>query len=199
MSRQITHFHSSLVASIALAGGLALLLAGCSADAAAEPTTDGTDTSEATEPEYDGLPDDLASEDICALLEDQAVAQLVGADVTSVTPGSYQPDCTWTYTVPDGPATTLHVQVMSMSQTSNRLGSEALEWARDWAPSDAQIVEIDSLSVPNMSYEFGESVVVYAVDPVGRVFTVAAHTSLTEEDRIAIVESVLAALTETHS
>src|SRR5690625_2591791 len=194
----ITDSRSRLSVLCALAGGLALLVSGCSGDAVGEEPTGNADSSAYVEPEYDGLPADLTSAEVCALLEDEAVAAMLDAEVTKVTPGSVQPDCTWMYRLPGGPATTLHVQVMSMSQTSERLGSEALEWSRDWAPSDVEIFEVASLGVPNMAYEFGASTVVFAIDPVGRVFTVATHSETAEEGRVAIVESVLAALTETH-
>jgi len=198
MSCRITRSRSRLSALCALAGGLTLIISGCSGDAVSEDPTDNADSLAYVEPEYDGLPDDLTSEEVCALLDEEAVAGMLDAEVSKVTPGSSQPDCTWMYKLPGGPATTLHVQVMSMSQTSERLGSEALEWSRDWAPSDVEIFEVASLGVPNMAYEFGASTVVFAIDPVGRVFTVATHSETAEEGRVAIVESVLAALTETH-
>lgn len=199
MSRRITRSQSRLSALCALAVGLALIVAGCSGDATSQNATGNADSSAYIEPDYDGLPDDLTSEEVCALLDEEAVVEMLDAEVNKVTPGTSQPDCTWMYKLPGGPATTLHVQVMSMSQTSERLGSEALDWSRDWAPGDVEIAEVASLSVPNMTYEFGTSTVVFAIDPVGRVFTVATHSETAEEGRIAIVESVLAALTETHS
>lgn len=88
---------------------------------------------------------------------------------------------------------------MSMSQTGDRLGLEALEWSRERTPNDTEITEVAALDVPNMTYEFGGSTIVFAIDPVGRIFTVATHSDAAEAGRIAIVESVLAELTASHS
>ena len=151
------------------------------------------------EPDYAGLPADLTPEEVCNLLDAGAVAEMIGAEVISVKEGTSQPDCTWMYKLPGGPATTLHVQVMAMSQTSDRLGTEALEWGLDWALQDTEIFRVDALSVPNGAYEFGASTVVFAIDPAGRLFTLSAHSDTPESGRIAVVEAVLGALTEQHS
>lgn len=199
MARRTTLNRSRMYGLCALAIGLLLIVCGCGGDAVGEDAAGNPELSSYVEPEYDGLPDDLTSEEVCALLDDDAVDTMLDAEVSKVSPGKSQPDCTWTYKLAGGPATTLQVQVMSMSQTGERLGTEALEWSRDWAPSDVEITEVPSLSVPNMSYEFGASTVVFAIDPVGRVFTVATHSDTAEKGRIAIVESVIAALTDKHT
>lgn len=201
-----------VLAAVALS--LVMALAACGsdsdgADAAASQTTESVDqngdgtggggASDWVEPDYDGLPEDLTSEEVCALLDEETIAEHLGSEVSATRPGSGQPDCTWTYKLQGGPATTLQVQVMSMDQTDERLGTEALEWALDFAAGDTEIVEIDALEVPNGSYEFGASTVVFAIDPSGRIFTVAAHSDSPEEGRIAVVEEVLNALAEQHA
>lgn len=191
-----------VVAAAALVLGLAAC--GDSDDGAEpEPAAEGEAGSDApAEPTYDGLPADLTSDEVCALLDEESIAEMLELE-TEVTPsdglGLDQPDCQWTYRVPAGPTTNLHLQVMSMDQTDERLGREALDWALGNAPPDATITEIDALTVPNGSYEFGSSTVVLAVDPVGRLFTVSTHSDSPDSGRVALVEAVLAALTEDHA
>ena len=199
MSLRTVRSRAPMSALCVAAGGLALILSGCSGDAAGERGTGNGDSSAYIEPEYNGLPADLTSEEVCALIDEEAVAEMLDAEVTNVSAGSNQPDCTWMYQLPGGPATTLQMQVMSMSQTSERLGTEALEWGLSRAPQESEVTEVAALDVPNGTYEFGSSTVVFAIDPVGRVFTVAAHSETAEDGRIAVVEAVLAALSENHS
>lgn len=151
------------------------------------------------EPEYDGLPTDLTSDEVCALLDEATISKHLEAEITSVTPGTMQPDCLWMYKLEGGPATNLQVQVMSMEQTEDRVGSEALEWALDRAPGDVDIVEVPTLEVPSASYEFGVSTVYFAVDPVGRLFSVSVHSDSPEAGRLALVDKVLDALSASHS
>ena len=193
-----------------VAFGLVLTLAACGdsdSDAEAGATADPAPAAEgevevAPEPTYDGLPTDLTSDEVCALLDEESIAEMLELE-TEVTPsdglGLDQPDCQWTYRVPAGPTTNLHLQVMSMDQTDERLGREALDWALGNAPPDATITEIDALTVPNGSYEFGSSTVVLAVDPVGRLFTVSTHSDSPDSGRVAVAQAVLAALTEDHA
>lgn len=188
--------------SLALgATGLALALAGCgdSEDRAEGAAGDDSEPVEYVEPEYDGLPTDLTSEEVCDLLDDATAAEHLQAEVTQRKPGTSQPDCTWYYKLPSGPATTLHVQVMSMQQTDERLGTEALQWALDVVPDDVDVTESDELGVPNASYEFGASTVVLTIDPVGRLVTVAAHAEVGDQDRLALVSEVLSALGSDHA
>lgn len=163
---------------------------------------EGTDEGEAEghdEPEYDGLPADLTPDEVCDLLDEATISEHLEAEVTNVTPGTRQPDCQWMYQLEDGPATNLQVQVMSMEQTEDRVGSEALEWALDRAPGDVDIVEVPTLEVPSASYEFGVSTVYFAVDPVGRLFSVSVHSDSPEAGRLALVDKVLDALSASHS
>lgn len=198
MSLGFTRVRSRMSALCAVAGVLALVLSGCGGDAAAEDAAGAGGSAAYAEPEYAGPPADLTSEEVCALLDREDVAATLEAEVISMRAGSTQPDCTWTYKLPGGPATTLQVQVMSTAQTGDRLGAEALEWALDRAPEGSEVTEVAALRVPNGSYEFGVSTVVFAVDPVGRLFTVATHSDTSEESRTALVEATLAALTERH-
>lgn len=183
---------TALLASVAL--GAALILLGCTTQAPAEPHEPSATSTPAAE--YADLPADLSADQVCALLPDQTAATLLEADVTSVTAGSHQVDCTWMYQLPDGPATTLQVQVMTMSQTSNRLGTEALDWALTRAPQGTPISEVSTLTVPNASYDVGGSTVILAVDSAGRLVSVAAHSDTAEAGHVGIVEEVLAALTD---
>lgn len=208
MSLRPAHSRSRLAALCAAVSGLALILSACGSNATGESATGNTDSSAvedadssavSEEPDYDGLPADLTSDEVCTLLNEEAVADILDAEVTKMTPGSYQTDCTWTYQLPGGPATNLQVQVMSMSQTSNRLGTEALEWGLGRAPQGSEITEIASLNAPNMSYKFGASTVIFAADPASRVITVSAPSEVSGENRVAAVAAVLAALTENHS
>lgn len=194
-------FRSRYFALCAAGLGLALFLGACGGDS--DPAEDDTSTP-AGEPtahielEYDGLPTDLSADEVCALLDDATISQHLDAEVTGMTAGTSQPDCQWFYKLEGGPATNLHVQVMSMEQTSERLGVEALEWALNWAPSDVEVTEVESLDVPNGTYEFGSSTVVFAIDPAGRLFTVSTYSETSEAGRLALVEEVLAGLTAVH-
>lgn len=183
---------SRLAAVTAVAGGLALILAGCGG--AEVPSANGWE-----EPSYDSLPADLTADEVCALLDDETISTHLGVDVSGSNPGSYQSDCQWYYKLEDGPATNLQVQVMTMSQTSERLGTEALEWGLSGVPSDKEILRFESLSMPNAGYEFGHATMILAVDPSGRLVTVSADSQSPEEGRLAIVEAVIAALAANHS
>lgn len=189
--------------SAVVAGSLVLLLAGCGgsdvedaedATAAAEDEPAGDD-----EPEYEGLPEDLTADEVCSLLDEATVTEHLAADVNEMKPGERQPDCQWWYKLDGGPVTNLQVQVMSMDQTDERLGSEALEWGLRYAPEEAEVTEVESLNTPNATYEFGSSSVIFAVDPVGRLITVSTHSETSEEGRIALTEAVLDALAANHS
>lgn len=202
MPRAASRSHPGMLRTCAIAGSIALTLSGCGGDVAdgeeqttAEPAESST---RVEQPTYDGPPSDLTSHEVCSLLDEADIEEMLNAEVSSGTPGSGQPDCIWTYRVPDGPATSLQVQVMSMDQTGNLYGTEALEWGLGYAPRDVEVTEVPALDVPNGSYEFGDGSVVFAVDPAGRLFTVSAHSDTPEEDRTAIVEMVLTALVEQH-
>lgn len=196
-----------------LALGLAVGVSSCGSDSPDQSSPAATDGSLTTvadggeappadghvEPDYDGLPADLTGEEVCALLDDETVVDVIGAEIISTNPGTSRPDCTWMYKVEDGPVTTLQVQVMSMSDTDERLGTEALEWGLDRAPDTVDIVDWDAIEVPNGGYEFGEHTVVFAIDPVGRLFTVSIASDRGEEALVAMVEATLAALTEHHA
>lgn len=162
------------------------------------PATE-TAATESAEPEYEGLPADLTSQEVCDLLDDATVEGHLASEITNIEPMSHIPACQWFYKLTDGPVTNMQVQVMSMDQTSERLGTEALEWGLSWAPNDVEIREIDGLDIPNGSYEFGEGVVVFAIDPVGRLITVTTHSETSGEARVALVRDVVAALTGNHT
>ena len=191
--------------------GIALFIWGCgsSGDTTAAPAgSDGSAVDSEgpaggehayVEPEYAGQPADLTPEEVCELLDEATVAERLDAEVSQMKPGTSQPDCTWYYKLPGGPATTLHVQVMSMDQTGGLLGTEALEWALERAPSEVEITEVEALDVPNGSYEFYASTVIFAIDPAGRIITVAAHSETSEEGRVALTEATLASLAENHA
>lgn len=196
MPRRFTRSRSRLTALGAAVSCLALLLAGCGGDSDEDG---GSESSGWVEPEYDGLPADLTSDEVCALLDEGSAAEMLEADVLKRTPGSKDPDCTWLYKLPGGPATALQVQVMSMAQTEERLGTEALEWGLSRAPEGSEVTEVAALDVPNGSYEFGASTVVYTIDPVGRLITVTTHSDTSEEARTAVVEAVLEGLAAEHT
>lgn len=197
----------------------ALLVAGCGSDdepsaepdpsleaASSEEGADGGEEGDAggvpagyVEPDYEGLPEDLTSDEVCALIDEATITEALGTEVTRMTPGTSQPDCQWFYKLEGGPATNLQVQVMSMDQTDERLGTEALEWALERAPSDAEIVDVDGLDVPSASYEVGVSTVYFAIDPVGRIFTVSVHSESPEAGRVELVSAVLEALEADHT
>lgn len=177
-SRAGDHAHSLCrrfrVLALCIAAVLTLVLPGCGGDDGAAADDDGSveggagspqesagegEPEDHVEPEYDGLPTDLTSDEVCALLDEATISKHLEAEITSVTPGTMQPDCLWMYKLEGGPATNLQVQVMSMEQTDERVGSEALEWALDRAPGDVDIVEVPELEVPSASYEFGVSTV----------------------------------------
>lgn len=185
---------SSTARTTAVAAGVALIVSGCGAQAPAESLEGDTASTPAVE--YASVPTDLSADQVCDLLPEQTVAAELEADVTSVTAGSHQVDCTWMYQLPDGPTTTLQVQVMTMSQTSNRLGTEALDWALTRAPQGTPISEVSELTVPNASYDVGGSTVILAVDSAGRLVTVAAHSDTAEAGHVGLVEEVLAALAD---
>lgn len=200
------------LALLAAAFLLALSMWGCGGasddsgdDGAASPEvtvsgeSGGVSASGYIEPDYSGLPTDLTPEEVCDLLDEATVAEHLDAEVNQVKPGTSQPDCHWYYKLPGGPATTLQVQVMSMGQTGDLVGTKALEWGLDRAPAEVEISEVAALDVPNGSYEFYASTVIFAIDPAGRLFTVSAHSETSEEGRVALTEAVLASLTERHS
>lgn len=202
---------SNPIALTAAAVGLALFMWGCGgsgdaadgAGAAGEAVVNseaanGDEAAAYAEPEYAGLPADLSAEEVCDLLDEAVVAEHLDAEVNQVKPGTSLPDCLWYYKLSGGPATTLQVQVMSMDQTGDLLGTEALEWALSRAPADVEISEVEALDVPNGTYEFGTGTVILAIDPAGRLVTVSAHSETPEEGRIALTEAVLASLTENH-
>lgn len=184
---------SRVAALAAAASGLALILAGCGGGGAP-----GAGPGEWEEPSYDSLPADLTADDVCALLDDDTISTHLGVNVSGSNPGSYQSDCQWYYKLEGGPSTNLQVQVMTMSQTSERLGTEALEWGLQGVPADREVLHFDSLSMPNGGYEFGEATVIFAVDPSGRLVTVSAHSDSPEEGQLALVEAVIGALTANH-
>lgn len=206
MSTSTNRTSNRLRSSRAVLLGLLFALAACGGggdgeESASREANDPVETTAASgwvEPDYDGVPTDLTSDEVCALIDEATVAELLGTEVTSVRPGGTLTDCTWMYKLEGGPATNLQVQVLTMDQTEERLGTEALEWGLDRAPEGSVISQIDALDVPNGTYEFGSSTLVFAVGPQGRVFTVAAHSDTPEESRIAIVEAVLEALAEQH-
>lgn len=218
MTRRVVRSRRSRLLALSAASGLVLALSACGGDTGPEGEGDsGPDNGEAVdtvddgesgdgaasagyvEPEYDGLPADLTADEVCALLDEATVAEHLDAEVNKVTPGTRQPDCQWYYKLPGGPATNLQVQVMSMEQTGERLGTEALQWGLSRAPADVEVGEVATLAAPNGSYEYHSSSVVFAIDPVGRLFTVSAHSETSEEGRLALVEEVLASLTADHS
>lgn len=200
--RRARSTRSRSLALCAATGGIVLALSGCGgsdAEGDSSSTAGSGDSAGYVEPVYDGLPADLTADEVCALLDEATVAQHLNTEVTQVKPGTRQPDCQWYYKLPGGPATTLQVQVMSMEQTGERLGTEALAWGLSRAPEGTEITELESLGIPNGSYEFHSSTVVFTIDPVGRLFTVSAHSDSGEEGILALVEEVLAALTANHS
>lgn len=204
--RTSLRFRPGLSALLAIVLALALALVGCgsSGDAQVDPGDDsgqigGGEATGYVEPDYAGLPTDLTADEVCDLLDEATVAEHLDAEVSQVKPGTSQSDCMWYYKLPGGPATTLQVQVMTMDQTGDLLGTEALEWGLERAPAEAEISEVAGLDVPNGSYEFYASTVIFAIDPAGRLFTVSAHSDTNEEGRVALAEAVLASLAENHS
>lgn len=190
-----------------LIGAAALLLsfglAGCgdngTGDDVASASGGESGADEEGEPHGSGTPADLAAHDVCALLDEATIEGHLGTEVIEMRVGDYQADCQWAYRSEGGTLTNLQVQVMTASQTGDRLGTEALEWAMQSAPSDAEIVEVDSLGAPNRSYEFSEATVIFAVDSVGRLVTVSASSETPEHNRVALTEAVLDALAQSHS
>lgn len=189
-SQPARHRRTRLVAS---GGALALALVGCSGGGGSDTAPDGW-----VEPDYAGAPTDLTAEQVCGLLDDADFATHVGVEVTSATPGDFNADCSWRYKIPDGPSTNTHVQIVTMSQTSNRYGTEALEWALDRAPSNVEIAPMAELDVPNGAYEFGGGKFMLTLDQSGRVVTVSGPTETPESAHVALVEALLDALAANH-
>lgn len=181
---------------VAAGAALALALVGCSGDGGG-----GSDTAPDgwVEPDYAGAPSDLTGDQVCDLLDDADFATHLGVEVTSATPGGSNADCNWTYQIPDGPSTNSHVQIMTMSQTSNRFGTEALEWALDRAPNDVEIAPMAGLDVPNGAYEFSGGMFMITLDQSGRVVTVSGSAETPESAHVALLKALLDALAAKHS
>lgn len=133
------------------------------------------------------------------MLDEAFLAEQLESEIGLVTPGTRQVDCTWGYQVPDGPGTTLQVQVMTMEQTGDRIGTDALEWGLSRAPAGRDISENPSIDAPNGSYVLAPSEIVFVVDSVGRLVTITAHTDTPEANRLAIIDAVLSGLAADHS
>lgn len=181
---------------VALLAALVLALAACGGDNGDAASPAAADTSE---PEPATAPSDLDEEQVCALLDEDTVASLVGSDVSDVRPGHTAASCEWWYRIEGGPTTNLYVQVMTMSQTSNRFGAEALDWALDRAPGDVEITPIAGVDAPNGSYRFSSGVFTLALDGSGRVVTVSMSDETPETTHAEVVNSVLDALAANHA